>query len=463
MGQYWAGTIIDGKYRIERVLGRGGMGLVVAARHMRLGHLVAIKFPIRQDLLTSDVVERLLREARAVMRLKSDHVARVIDVGVHEQAGPYLVMEYLSGQDLGALVRSKPLPVVRAIEYVLQACEALAEAHAKGIIHRDLKPSNMLLTERADGTPWLKVIDFGLAKSLDGDDGGSLTRSGAMLGSPWFTAPEQMRGASAVDARADIWALGATLYMLVTGRPPFAGKNVLDVYDSIRAGRAPLEDGSDAVRALDAVISRCLELSPGARHATVTDLAEQLVAAAPELGLDRARAVWRIAESASADRADEGENHTMTSANASSTMPPQEPSWLEDHGNHSATAEGSLALSRSVRSAGTRVGFRFTMALVGAAGIGGTGVVLTELCGPIFAPSPEVASKVRQPTVSTFPIATEAAPASASTESTPGSSSVPSASTRIPSATRKAPPPRVASAAASLALPPPPDPLGDPD
>ena len=148
------GNVIAGKYRVERVLGRGGMGIVVAAKHLRLAERVAIKFPLAQPHDRGLVVERLIREGRAAMRIRSEHVARVYDVGVLETGDPFLVMEYLVGRDLGATVdETGPLAVCDAVEYVLQALEAMAEAHARGIIHRDLKPSNLFLTRRPDGTP----------------------------------------------------------------------------------------------------------------------------------------------------------------------------------------------------------------------------------------------------------------------------------------------------------------------
>jgi serine/threonine-protein kinase len=271
------GETIDGRYRVERVLGRGGMGVVFAAKQLRLGQSVAIKFPLAHLGLRRDIVERLLREARAAMQIRSEHVARVLDVGVHG-GGAYLVMEFLVGQDLGSkLEAAGPLPCDAAIEYVLQACEALAEAHAAGIVHRDLKPSNLFLSARRDGSPLVKVIDFGLAKSLSSEEQMTLTDSGALLGSPLFMAPEQMRGAGEIDARADIFSLGATLYALLTGQPPFPGKTVLDVHDLILVGPPSLSaKRSDISLELDAAVQRCLRASPEERFADIAELAEAL-------------------------------------------------------------------------------------------------------------------------------------------------------------------------------------------
>jgi serine/threonine-protein kinase len=156
------GEILAGKYRVERVLGQGGMGIVVSAMHEQLSQRVAIKLLLAEA--TADVTERFLREARAAVRLKSEHVARVIDVGALPTGAPYMVMEYLEGQDLSQLVRAGgALEVPEAVEYVLHACEAIAEAHAQGIVHRDLKPANLFLTRAADGTFTVKVLDFGVA------------------------------------------------------------------------------------------------------------------------------------------------------------------------------------------------------------------------------------------------------------------------------------------------------------
>src|SRR4051794_2316718 len=159
------GDILAGKYQVERVLGVGGMGVVVSAKHLTLGERVAIKFLLPQALARTDVVKRFLQEGQAAARLRSEHVARVHDVGTLEDGAPFLVMEYLDGHDISQVIRDKgPLSVESAVDYVLQACEALAEAHAIGIIHRDLKPSNLFLIKRLDGTPSIKLIDFGISK-----------------------------------------------------------------------------------------------------------------------------------------------------------------------------------------------------------------------------------------------------------------------------------------------------------
>src|SRR4051812_25861934 len=181
------GDILAGKYEVERILGAGGMGVVVAAKHLQLGERVAIKFLLPSSLAREEVVSRFLREGRAAARLRSEHAARVFDVGTLEGGVPYLVMEYLDGKDLGVIFRSQgKMPIETAIEYVLQACEALAEAHSLGIVHRDLKPANLFLTTRPDGSPQIKVIDFGISKMVEEGTDGDVTATAVMMGSPLY-------------------------------------------------------------------------------------------------------------------------------------------------------------------------------------------------------------------------------------------------------------------------------------
>src|SRR5688572_10796158 len=185
------GTVLVGTYRVERVLGAGGMGMVMAATHLQLGKLVAIKMMLPEALKNPEMMQRFLQEARSACRLRSEHVARVIDVGTLENGLPYMVMEYLDGKDLhGVTHGGGPLPVWHAVEYVLQACEAVAEAHSVGIIHRDLKPANLFVTRHSDGSPLVKVLDFGIAKAV-GDANLQMTRTSTVMGSPVYMSPEQ--------------------------------------------------------------------------------------------------------------------------------------------------------------------------------------------------------------------------------------------------------------------------------
>jgi serine/threonine-protein kinase len=188
------GDVLAGKYRVDHVLGVGGMGVVVSATHLQLDQRVALKFMLPVGLAHPALVERFAREARAAARLKSDHVARVLDVGTLDSGSPYMVMEYLEGSDLGSVVAERgPMPVHMAVDCVLQACDAVAEAHAIGIIHRDLKPRNLFLTGRNDGRALVKVLDFGISKHKTGASDLSLTRTTEIIGSPNYMSPEQLR------------------------------------------------------------------------------------------------------------------------------------------------------------------------------------------------------------------------------------------------------------------------------
>jgi serine/threonine-protein kinase len=272
------GEIVAGKYRVERVLGRGGMGVVVAAEHLRLSQRVAIKFLL--STAGPEAVKRFEREARAAVRLKSDHVARVLDVGELPTGAPYMVMEYLDGDDLSKIVRERgPLAVADAVDYLLQACEAVAEAHALGIVHRDLKPANLFVTTGADRSVVVKVLDFGISKQL-GDAPGvhgdvALTQTASILGSPLYMSPEQLRSTRSVDFRTDIWSLGTILYQLLAGRVPFNATALPDLVLMV-AGEAPPPLGefrAGVPPPLEAAIRRCLEKDPAQRFQTVSDLA----------------------------------------------------------------------------------------------------------------------------------------------------------------------------------------------
>jgi serine/threonine-protein kinase len=278
------GDVLDGKYRVERVLGEGGMGVVVAATHLELGQLVAMKFVLNEGLSRPDVVQRFIREARAAVRIRGQHVARVLDVGRMQSGAPYIVMEYLEGRDLEHVVREGPLPIDQAVDYVIQACDAMAEAHRLGIVHRDLKPANLFLATQPDGGVCVKVLDFGISKSnLDVGSVGGLTSDGALLGSPLYMSPEQMRSSKNVDRRSDIWSLGAVLFEFLAGKPPFYGDSVPGLIASILSDPpAPLAAlRPEAPSELVAVVMRCLEKDPAQRFPDVAQLALALGPFAP--------------------------------------------------------------------------------------------------------------------------------------------------------------------------------------
>jgi eukaryotic-like serine/threonine-protein kinase len=247
------GDVLAGKYRVDKILGVGGMGMVVAATHLELDQRVALKFMLPGAAESPETSARFLREARAAGRLNSDHVCRMVDLGRFDNGAPYIVMEYLEGYDLHSLMKRRGvLKLSDAVDYVLQACEGMAEAHTKGIVHRDLKPGNLFISKRADGTSLVKVLDFGISKAA----GMASTKTGDVMGSPAYMSPEQMKSSKDVDARADIWSLGVMLYQLVTGLPPFHADSLpamcLRVLneepDALQSLRADLPDGfCDAV------------------------------------------------------------------------------------------------------------------------------------------------------------------------------------------------------------------------
>jgi len=292
-----AGDLLLGKYRVERLLGRGGMGVVLAARHLELDEIVAIKLVLPNHAAGEEIVARFVREARAAAKIRGEHVARVTDVGRLENGVPYMVMELLDGEDLEKCVeRAGPLSVAHAVDCVLQACEALAEAHGLGIVHRDLKPSILFLTTRVDGTPCVKVLDFGISKLTTGDQ--AMTTTQQMLGSPLFMSPEQLNSARDVDIRTDVWSLGVIFYQLLTGVYPFVAetmpqliaKIVLEPPAPVRQHRPEVDPG------LERVIMHCLEKQRAARIPDVATLAAALAPFASETGRSSVRRIFAIVE-----------------------------------------------------------------------------------------------------------------------------------------------------------------------
>lgn len=294
------GDVLAGKYRIEQVLGQGGMGVVVAATHLQLEERVAIKFLLPAALQNQEAVARFAREARAAVKIKSEHVARVIDVGTLDTGCPYMVMEYLHGCDLGGLVQQRgPLPTEEAVDYVLQAAEAIAEAHSLGIIHRDLKPANLFYSQRADGSACIKVLDFGISKvsglSGSGSDMG-MTRTSTVMGSPLYMSPEQMASSRDVDVRTDIWALGVIMYELMSGRVPFVADTMPQLCAMILQSPAPPLRNlrPDAPETLQLALLRCLEKDPKARFANMAEFAAALLPYAGRSGRTSIERITRL-------------------------------------------------------------------------------------------------------------------------------------------------------------------------
>jgi serine/threonine-protein kinase len=282
------GDLLAGKYRVERILGEGGMGVVVAAHHELLDQHVAVKL-LYQDVADREAQSRLLLEARACAKLQSEHVARVVDVDTGADGLPFIVMELLEGSDLCQVADARgALPRWLVVDYVLQALEGLAHAHARGIVHRDLKPSNLFLANRPDGSQIIKILDFGISKSTEPtfDSSGErrramqLTGGRAVLGSPPYMSPEQVRSPKTVDHRTDIWSIGVVMYELLTNSMPFGGDEMNETFAQI------LERQPQPVRQLvhgvpegiEHIVMRCLAKSRDSRFADVGELARALVA-----------------------------------------------------------------------------------------------------------------------------------------------------------------------------------------
>jgi serine/threonine-protein kinase len=293
------GDVVAGRYVVDEVLGSGGMGVVVRARHRTLGHAVAIKCMRGHLLRQAEAFARFVREARAVAGIQSEHVVRVLDFGVDDAGLPFIVMEYLVGRDLLQELSARGvLPVIEAVDHIVEACAGLAVAHGRGVVHRDIKPANLFLAVQPNLERRVKLLDFGVSKFDDADGEVELTRTTASLGSPSYMSPEQVRDARRVDHRSDLWSLGVVLHRLLTGTNPFQGRGVGAVSAAVVAD-APQrlrEARPELPEALEAIVLRCLEKSPGDRYPTAASLAMALAPFASERGrLEAARIPTTIA------------------------------------------------------------------------------------------------------------------------------------------------------------------------
>jgi serine/threonine-protein kinase len=275
------GDLLAGKYRVERILGEGGMGVVVAAYHELLDQRVAVKL-LYQDVADREAQSRLLLEARASAKLQSEHITRVIDVDTGPDGLPFIVMELLEGVDLCEIADARgALPRWLVVDYILQTLEGLAHAHARGIVHRDLKPSNLFLANRADGSQIIKILDFGISKTQDPPEdrrSQQLTGGRAVLGSPPYMSPEQVRSPKSVDHRTDIWALGICMYELLTNSMPFGGDEIQETFAQILESEpAPIRMLVNGVPdGLERAVMKCLQKKRDLRFADVGELARAL-------------------------------------------------------------------------------------------------------------------------------------------------------------------------------------------
>ena len=356
------GEVLAGKYRVERVLGQGGMGVVLAARHLHLDEPVAVKLMLEDTASNPEAAARFVREARAAARLQSMHVARVSDVGVLDDGRAYMVMEYLDGSDLAeVLQKNGPLAVGDAVDYVLQAGEAIAEAHSLGIVHRDLKPSNLFLTRRRDRTPHIKVLDFGISKAVTPGVTSNMTQTSAMIGSPLYMSPEQMTSARDVDGRADIWALGVVMYELLTGSLPFSGETLPQICARVLQEDAPrlCAQRGDVPPELDAVVRRCLAKQPGDRFQDVAELAVALRGLAGPYGRSSVERILLLAGDETAQRI--SNEHALTLGDAAAQTGPE-----LGKGTHAAWGDARASVPRR-RSA---LWFAVPAGLVAVLGVG---------------------------------------------------------------------------------------------
>jgi serine/threonine-protein kinase len=286
-GAVRVGEVINGKYLVEAVIGEGGVGVVARARNLELDELVALKFLKPEMLGQEEVVGRFLREAKAASSIRNEYVCTVFDVGTTADGAPFIVMEMLDGKDLGSVVQERGVLSVRdASEYAMQACEALALAHAKGIVHRDIKPENLFLAARA-GVSVVKVLDFGISKtSLTGSVFGSAlpeVRTVSLMGTPLYMSPEQVRSADAVDTRSDIWSLGMVIYELLTGSIPFAASTITEACAAILEARfVPVSEyRKDLPPGFEAVLDKCLARDTSARFQNMAEVAVAFMPFAP--------------------------------------------------------------------------------------------------------------------------------------------------------------------------------------
>ncbi|MFO0593185.1 MAG: serine/threonine-protein kinase [Polyangiaceae bacterium] len=308
-GKFGPGEVVAGIYRVERRIGEGGMGIVLAARHLPSGQVMALKL-LHQEAASADgAVARFWREARAVSRLQHPNVVRIFDVGTLADDTPYMAMELLEGETLAARIdRIGKLPVDEALGYLWQACAAVEAAHAIGVVHRDLKPDNMFLTRSPQGEV-LKVLDFGISKAMAAtasDDKQNLTRTTDVFGSPTYMSPEQLKASRDVDARADVWSLAVVLHEMLAGKPPFDGRTVAEIFGAILYMPPPPLTSlrPDVPRAIESAVLRALEKDRDKRLPNVPSLRAAIegreplakaLADAPAPAPRKGAAVWIVA------------------------------------------------------------------------------------------------------------------------------------------------------------------------
>ena len=342
------GEVLLDKYRVEAVIGVGGMGRVVRAQHLFLDQPVAIKVLLPKLAENGAIVERFLREAQATVRLRNEHIARVMDVGTLPPDGaPYMVMEFLEGFNLNQILRHHgPQAPQAVVDLMMQACEGISEAHAIGIVHRDLKPSNFFITRRPDGTNLLKILDFGISKLPEGAVS-ELTNSQTVVGTPTYMAPEQMRTARSTDPRSDIWALGVVMYQMLAGRRPFEAETYAELVLKVGIDPPAPLGGLGLPAGLENIILRCLEKHPGARLQNVGELARAIApyASEPALARQSAERVDRILKQPKTATLPLSEMTVGSTPSAAITAP----SWQSSSSIAVQNANGQISASAAAR------------------------------------------------------------------------------------------------------------------
>jgi serine/threonine-protein kinase len=368
------GTILLEKYRVEEVLGTGGMGRVVRAAHLYLQQQFAIKVLLPHMAESAETVSRFLREAQSTSQLKSEHIARVFDVGKMPDGVPFMVMEYLQGNDLNQILRHHgPQRSQVVCDLMLQACEGMAEAHSLGIVHRDIKPSNFFITTRPDGTMLLKILDFGISKTPVGIT--ELTNNQTVIGTPTYMSPEQMKSGKIADQRSDIWSMGIVMYQMLVGRPPFVGESYPELVIKV-GGESPPPIGLPLPAGLEDVILRCLQKNPQLRQQNVGELARMLAPYASD-PIQGAQAATRATRTLQQRAGSSHDANPLTAAGGRLTPTPISPaqltprSWPPTGGSSLSHARGQVTHTHQVRGAKRGVMIIGVLGLIAGAGIGG--------------------------------------------------------------------------------------------
>ena len=417
------GETLAGKYLVDRVLGAGGMGVVVQATHMMLNTRVAMKFLLPQYAHDQRIVTRFLREARAAVSIKNRHVASVIDIGTLESGSPYIVMEYLEGSDLGVVIDAElKLEPTRAARFLLQACQGLASAHAGNVVHRDIKPGNLFITRDVDGSEQVKILDFGISKS--GGELTDLTSTGAIMGSPTYMPPEQMRSTRNVDHRADIWSLGVVGFEMLTGRLPYEAETMTELVAMVIEHDPPRVRmlRPDVSEALDEAIAGALVKNPDKRYANVAEFAQALANAVGDASAqDAATRTHRILFGAGGGTDPTGKfasQRNQPSVTTGSSL---------GNGSFIRTRPevAAAALATSEAQSKKRIILGVVAVLVALA-VGATAAVLLDRDPPAVAPAPQPVPVIEERVVVPVAAPAQAEPAAVGAAPTPAPTPTPS-------------------------------------